>query len=58
MPVRREVCNWFKEMSASRMVYELATQRYIIVDEMNIKPNSKDELYRVEMKYHYSDSYN
>lgn len=58
MPVRRDVCNWLKEMSASRMVYELATQRYIIVDEMNIKPNSKDELYRVEMKYHYSDSYN
>ena len=58
MPLRREVCNWLKEMSASRMVYELATQRYIIVVEMNIKPNSKDELYRVEMKYHYSDSYN
>jgi hypothetical protein len=58
MPVTREVCNWLKELSASKSVYELATKRYIIVDEMNIKPNSKDELFRLEMKYRYSDSYN
>lgn len=58
MPVTQEVCNWLKELSASKAVYELATKRYVIVDEMNIKPNSKDELFRVEMKYRYSDSYN
>ncbi|NDV96565.1 hypothetical protein D0T84_16820 [Dysgonomonas sp. 521] len=58
MPVTRQVCNWLKELSASKSVYELATKRYIIVDELNIKPNSKDELFRLEMKYRYSDSYN
>lgn len=58
MPVTMEVCNWLKELSASRAVYELSTKRYVIVDEMNIKPNSKDELFRVDMKYRYSDAYN
>ncbi|MDR0824993.1 MAG: hypothetical protein LBN74_07850 [Prevotella sp.] len=58
MPVAKEVCDWLKELSASKAVYELSTNRYVIVDEMNINPNSKDELFRLEMKYHYSDSYN
>jgi hypothetical protein len=58
MPVSREVCVWLKELAASKAVYELSTKRYVIVDELNIKPNSKDELFRLEMKYRYSDSYN
>lgn len=58
MPLKESVCNWLKELSSSIAVYELSTKRYIIVDDLNIKPNSKDELFRLEMKYHYSDSYN
>lgn len=58
MPIKDSVCNWLKELSSSIAVYELSTKRYVIVDELNIKPNSKDELFRLEMKYHYSDSYN
>lgn len=58
MPVTKEICEWLKELSTSKAVYELRTSRYIIVDELNIKPNTKDELFRLDMKYHYSDSYN
>ena len=58
MPVNETVCNWLKELSSSIAVYELSTKRYVVVDEMNIKPNSKDELFRIDIKYHYSDSYN
>jgi hypothetical protein len=58
MPVKRDVADWLKELSASPAVYQLATKRYIVVDEMNIKHNSTDELFRVEMKYHYSDTFN
>lgn len=57
-PINFETVEWLKEMSASKAVYELSTKRYIIVDEMNIQPNSKDELFTVEMKYRYSDSFN
>lgn len=57
-PITESVCNWLKELSSSIAVYELSTNRYVIVDELNIKPNSKDDLFRLEMKYHYSDSYN
>jgi len=58
MPINETVANWLKELSSSIAVYELSTKRYIVVDELNIKPNSKDELFRLEIKYHYSDSYN
>lgn len=58
MPVTHEICEWLKELSTSKAVYELRTGRYIIVDNLNIKPNTKDELFRLDMKYHYSDSYN
>ncbi|MDR2954585.1 MAG: hypothetical protein LBV43_05850 [Prevotella sp.] len=58
MPVTKEVCDWLKELSTSRAVYELSTKRYVIVDELNIKHDTKDELFRLEMKYHYSDAYN
>lgn len=58
MPVNKTVCDWLKELSSSVAVYELSTKRYVIVDELNIKPNTKDDLFRLEMKYHYSDRYN
>lgn len=43
---------------AEREYYKKRIARYIIADELVIKHNTTDELYRVEMKYHYSDSYN
>ena len=58
MPINNTVADWLKELSSSIAVYELATKRYVIVDELNIKPNSKDQLFKLELKYHYSDSYN
>lgn len=58
MPVTREVAEWLKELSSSKAVYELSTGRYVIVDELTIKPNSKDDLFRLDMKYRYSDMYN
>lgn len=57
-PVTAEVADWLKELSASIAVYELSTNRYAIVDELNVKHNSKDDLFTLQMKYHYSDSYN
>ncbi|SBW07049.1 hypothetical protein [uncultured Dysgonomonas sp.] len=58
LPINREVAEWLKEISVSIAVYELSTKRYIIVDELNVKHNSKDDLFVLQMKYHYSDSYN
>lgn len=57
-PITAEVAEWLKELTSSIAVYELATKRYIIVDEMNVKHNSRDDLFSLQMKYHYSDSYN
>lgn len=58
MPLTARVYDWLKELSSSVAVYELSTKRYVIVDELNIKQNTKDDLFVLEMKYHYSDSYN
>lgn len=58
MPITRDVAEWLRELSTSKAVYELSTKRYIIVDELVIKPNSKDDLFRLDMKYRYSDTYN
>ncbi|MDR1715836.1 MAG: hypothetical protein LBS20_08315 [Prevotella sp.] len=58
LPVSREVTEWLKQISSSIAVYELSTKRYIVVDELNVKHNSKDDLFTLQMKYHYSDSYN
>jgi len=54
-PVQAQVADWLKEMSASVAVYELSTKRYVIIDEFNIKHNTKDDLFTLQMKYHYSD---
>lgn len=58
MPVTRDVAEWLRELSTSKAVYELSTKRYVIVDELIVKPNSKDDLFRLDMKYRYSDTYN
>lgn len=58
MPISSEVADWLKEISSSVAVYELSTGRYVVIDELNIKHTTKEELFRIEMKYHYSDSYN
>lgn len=55
-PVTADVVEWLREMSASPAVYELKTKRYILIDDMSLKYNSTDDLYRVEMKYHYTDT--
>ncbi|MBK5722112.1 hypothetical protein JGH11_14635 [Dysgonomonas sp. Marseille-P4677] len=57
-PIKAEVAEWLKEISSSIAVYELSTKRYVIIDEMNVKHNSKDDLFSLQMKYHYTDSYN
>ncbi|MDH6311153.1 hypothetical protein M2451_004044 [Dysgonomonas sp. PFB1-18] len=57
-PITRETADWLKELCSSVAVYELSTSRYIIVDELNIKHNSKDDLFSLQMKYHYTDSFN
>lgn len=56
--ISRSVAEWLKELSASEAVFELKSHRYIIVDDLNLKCNSADDLYQVEMKYRYSDTFN
>lgn len=58
MPVDAATADWLKEISASLAVYELSSKRYVVVDELNVKFNNKDDLFTLQMKYHYSDSYN
>lgn len=57
-PLTAQVAEWLKELSASIAVYELSSKRYVIVDDLSIKHNTKDDLFVLQMKYHYSDSYN
>ena len=54
-PLTKETVQWLQQMSASPAVYELSTKRYILIDDMSLKYNSTDDLYQVEMKYHYAD---
>lgn len=54
-PLTQEAVQWLQQMSASPAVYELSTKRYILIDDMSLKYNSTDDLYQVEMKYHYTD---
>lgn len=57
-PITKENVEWLRQMSASPTVYELSTKRYILIDDMSLKYNLTDELYQVEMKYHYTDIFN
>lgn len=57
-PITKETVEWLRQMSASPAVYELSTKRYILIDDMSLKYNSTDDLYQVEMKYHYTDTFN
>ncbi len=56
--ITAEVADWLKELGASIAVYELSTDRYVVIDDFNIKHTTKDSLFVLEMKYHYSDTYN
>ncbi len=56
-PISKQNVEWLRQMSASPAVYELSTKRYILIDDMSLKYGSPDDLYLVEMKYHYTDSF-
>ena len=58
IPIDSHTADWLKEISSSLAVYELSTERYVIIDELNVKHNTRDDLFTLQMKYHYSDSYN
>lgn len=55
-PLDYNSVEWLQQMSASPAVYELKSKRYVIVDDMKLKYNQKDDLFQIEMKYHYTDS--
>lgn len=60
MPVDRATADWLRELSASPVVYHVKedVNRYVVVDDLTVKHNSKDDLFVLQMKYHYSDLYN
>jgi hypothetical protein len=53
-PLNHYAMKWLRELGASPVVYELKTKRAIIIDELSLKCNSRDDLFQAEMKYHYS----
>ena len=53
-----ETVEWLRELAASKVVYELDTLRYVIVDDLTLKYNDDEDTYQVEMKYHFSDTFN
>lgn len=57
-PISNELAQWLRQMSASVAVYELSSKRYVVVDDMTLKYSTKEDLYQVEMKYHYTDTFN
>lgn len=57
MPIKAEIADWLKEMSASKAVYELSTGRYVVVEDFTVKHTSKDDLFTLQMKYRYSDAF-
>ncbi|MDR1809634.1 MAG: hypothetical protein LBR34_04425 [Prevotella sp.] len=54
LPLNRSEMAWLRELSSAAAVYELRTKRAVIIDDLTLKYNSKDELFQAEMKYHYS----
>lgn len=57
MPIKAEIADWLKEMSASKAVYELSTKRYVVVEDFTVKHTSRDDLFTLQMKYRYSDAF-
>jgi hypothetical protein len=53
-----ETVEWLRELAASKVVYELYSLKYVIVDDLTLKYNDDDDNYQVEMKYHFSDNFN
>lgn len=50
--------DWLRELADSKVVYEVNSKRYVIVDEMKMEYNDDDNSFQVSMKYHYSGRYN
>lgn len=57
-PLTSQVVEWLREMSVSPAVYELSTKRYVLIDDMSLKYNTKEDLFQIDLKYHYSDVFN
>lgn len=57
-PVSHEIAEWLRELGSSVAVYHLSTKRYIIIDDFTQKYNPADDLFEVEIKFHYTDSFN
>lgn len=55
-PISKDIVEWLQELSLSHVVYELSTMKVVIIDDLTLKSNAKDDLFIVEMKYHYSNS--
>ncbi|NDV83958.1 hypothetical protein [Bacteroides sp. 51] len=53
-----ETVEWLKELATSKAIYELSSKRYVIIQDINLKYNSNDNQYQIQMKYRYSDSIN
>ncbi|KAA6347876.1 hypothetical protein EZS27_004656 [termite gut metagenome] len=49
---------WLRDLALSKVVYEIATKRYILIDDFNINYSSAKDKFQVTMKYHYSDFIN
>jgi hypothetical protein len=56
LPVTAELADWLRELSSSIAVYEIASKRYVIVEEFEVRHNTEDSLFVLEMKYRYSDA--
>ncbi|KAA6318803.1 hypothetical protein EZS27_031229 [termite gut metagenome] len=56
--VNTKVIKWIKELAISKVVFELSTKRYIVIDDFSINYTTSKDKFQVEMKYHYSDTYN
>lgn len=56
--VSYETVEWLRELAASKVVYELDSLKYVIVDDLNLKYNDNEDTYTVDMKYHFSDNFN
>lgn len=53
-----DTVEWLRELAASKVVYELDSLKYVIVDDLTLKYNDNEDTYTVEMKYHFSDNFN
>jgi len=57
-PITYDRVEWLRELIVSPAVYELSSLRYVLVDDLTLKYSTEEDLYQIELKYHYSDSFN